>query len=278
MVQKVVLITGCSSGIGLALVAAFRKRGCHVVATARNVTAIGHLAADGVRVDSLDVNDQAAVCRVLERIREREGRLDIVINNAGFGLFGPILEMPADLLDLQFKTHVFSPLFLCRASVFLLQQSGCGIMVFIGSVAAEVPTPFAGAYCASKAALHAMADVMRMEAAALGIRVVTVKPGAIGTRFAENAGPFVTDGRGAGSRFGFATRGIRKRSVSSNVWNSPPEAMAERIAGKILSRKPPAEIRYGRGSLALLFMRRILPLSFLDFVFGHLFHLKKWGG
>ena len=178
-----VLITGCSSGIGRALADAFKSAGFEVWASARREADVAALAAAGFNTVQLDVNDNAA----LQHLAEQWGELDVLINNAGYGAMGPLLDGGTAAMQRQFETNVFSIVGVTQA-LFPALRRGKGLVVNIGSVSGVLVTPFAGAYCASKAAVHALSDALRMELAPFGVRVMEVQPGAIDTSFAKNAG------------------------------------------------------------------------------------------
>jgi NAD(P)-dependent dehydrogenase (short-subunit alcohol dehydrogenase family) len=183
--QRIVLITGCSSGIGAALAAEFHRRRHRVIATARRIESLRPLADKGVRTLALDVNDAASIAAAMAVVAGECGHLDILVNNAGYGQFGAVLDAELEDLRRQFETNVFAPVVLSRAALPLLRQGGDAVIANIGSISGVVTTPFAGVYCASKAALHALSDAMRMELAPLGVRVVTVQPGGIASKFGD---------------------------------------------------------------------------------------------
>ena len=185
--MPVALITGCSSGIGRALADAFKGAGYQVWASARKVEDVAALAAAGFTAVQLDVNDGPALEQLSAQISQQHGGLDVLINNAGYGAMGPLLDGGVSAMQRQFETNVFAIVGVTRAMFALLRQSK-GLVVNIGSVSGILVTPFAGAYCASKAAVHALSDALRMELAPFGIRVMEVQPGAIASSFARNAG------------------------------------------------------------------------------------------
>ena len=172
--QKTILITGCSSGIGAALAQEFHRRGHWVYATARQLESLRELKPQGLRTLALDVNDGASISAALAVVQSEAGRIDILINNAGYGQFGAVMD--ADISDLrnQFETNVFAPVVLSRAALPLLRKSAAGCIANMGSISGLVTTPFAGVYCASKAALHALSDAMRMELVPLGLHVQAI--------------------------------------------------------------------------------------------------------
>ena len=186
MTQPVALITGCSSGIGRALAEAFQQAGYQVWATARKAEDLAALSAAGFHAVQLDVNDGLALGQLAERLKTEAGGLDVLINNAGYGAMGPLLDGGVEAMRKQFETNVFALIGVTRALFPLLRQNK-GLVVNIGSVSGVLVTPFAGAYCASKAAVHALTDALRLELAPFSIEVMEVQPGAIASSFGANA-------------------------------------------------------------------------------------------
>src|SRR3990167_2525886 len=186
MTKPVTLITGCSSGIGRALAEAFQQAGYQVLATARKAEDLSALSAAGFHAVQLDVNDGLALGQLAERLKTEAGGLDVLINNAGYGAMGPLLDGGVEALRKQFETNVFALIGVTRACFPLLRQNK-GLVVNIGSVSGVLVTPFAGAYCASKAAVQALSDALRMELAPFAIEVMEVQPGAIASSFGSNA-------------------------------------------------------------------------------------------
>lgn len=198
--QDVALITGCSTGIGQALAHCCLDAGYQVWATARNPDTLEPLVARGAIAVQLDVNNAEQRQSCIEQLRREAGRLDLLINNAGYGAMGPIMDADRDTLLRQFDTNVFAPLQLVRDSADLLRESK-GLIVNIGSVSGVTTTPFSGVYCASKAALHAISDALRMELHPFGVQVMTVLPGAIASDFGDNASTrYLVEGRSRSTR------------------------------------------------------------------------------
>ena len=174
--HRIALITGCSTGIGRALAIKLSEQNYIVYAGARDTSTLTDIASQYLLPVKLDVTSAADISAVVLRITQEKGRLDDLVNNAGYGAMGPIIEMPPEKLQQQFDTNVFAPVVLTQRC-FPLLRAGIGAQVInIGSVSGITPTPFSGAYCASKAALNALTDIMRMEFAPFGIHAMTVYP------------------------------------------------------------------------------------------------------
>lgn len=263
MFQPVALITGCSSGIGRALADAFRASGYAVWATARRDEDVAALDQAGFRGVRLDVTDSAAVAALAERLRSEVGGLDVLINNAGYGAMGPLLDGGAEVLRQQFETNVFAVVELSRACLPLLRERK-GTLVNIGSVSGVLVTPFAGAYCASKAAVHALNEALRLELAPFGIAVLEVQPGAIASSFGANANRSLEGVVAEDSPWWPLREFIRARANASQDKPTPATELARQVLGAVHRNPVPRLLRVGHGSRALPLLARWLPTALLD--------------
>ena len=258
MSQPVVLITGCSSGIGRALADAFQQAGYQVWAGARKATDLTVLTAAGFTAVKLDVTQPEALTAVAERLQQQAGRLDVLINNAGYGAMGPLLDGGAEGMRQQFETNVYSIVELTRACFPLLRASR-GLVVNIGSVSSVLVTPFAGAYCASKAAVHALSEALRMELSPFAIELMEVQPGAIQSSFGANASQQAEQLINQDSPWWPLRDGIRARANASQDNPTPAKDFARDLLAAVQSSKRPQLLRLGNGSHALPFLARWLP-------------------
>ena len=186
--DRTVLITGSSSGIGRATAEAFLDEGWTVYATARNPADVERLGErDGCTIATLDVTDDGDVERVVDRMVDETGRIDCLVNNAGYGQFGPLEDLPVGTVRRQFDVNVHGPHRLIRAVLPHMRAREEGTIVNLSSVAGRVAFPGGGAYCGSKFALEAMSDALRAEVGTFGIDVVLVEPGPVDTGFQERA-------------------------------------------------------------------------------------------
>jgi short-subunit dehydrogenase len=266
------LITGCSSGIGRALADAFKAAGYSVWASARKPEDLAELQAAGFTAVALDVNDQAAVATLANRLETEAGGLDVLVNNAGFGAMGPLLDGGVEALRRQFETNVFALVDLTRACFPLLRKRR-GLVVNIGSVSGVLVTPFAGAYCASKAAVHALSDALRLELAPFGIGLMEVQPGAIASSFGANASREAEAVIVEGSPWWPLREGIRARARASQDNPTPAEDLARALLAAVQRKPRPALLRIGNGSRALPLLARWVPRSLLDRVLKKRFGL-----
>ncbi|MGI3129636.1 SDR family oxidoreductase [Halopseudomonas pachastrellae] len=262
MTQPVALITGCSSGIGQALALACLDAGYQVFAAARRLESLAPLTAKGALAVELDVNNDAQRLRCAEQIRQQAGRLDLLVNNAGYGAMGPVLDADRDTLLRQFDTNVFAPLQLVRACAELLRDSK-GLIVNIGSVSGVTTTPFSGVYCASKAALHALSDALRMELHPFGIQVLNVLPGAIASDFGNNATAAIT--MAETSWFKPWEKAVQARAkASQNARSTSATDFAAELLGYIRNPVRPENALIGSGARNMVRLRRWLPTSILE--------------
>jgi len=274
MPQPTVLITGCSSGIGRALADAFQQAGYRVWATARKDADLATLGAAGFTAVQLDVNDGLGLGQLAERMQEEVGGLDVLINNAGYGAMGPLLDGGVEAMRRQFETNVFAIVGVTRAFFPLLRRNK-GLVVNIGSVSGVLVTPFAGAYCASKAAVHALSDALRLELAPFAIEVMEVQPGAIASSFGANASQEAEQLIDEASPWWPLRAGIRARASASQDNPTPASHFARHLLAAVQRDKRPRLLRLGNGSRALPLMAALLPKSLLEAVLKKRFLLNR---
>ncbi|MBW6262281.1 SDR family oxidoreductase [Pseudomonas aeruginosa] len=184
MSQPVAFVTGCSSGIGRALADAFQRAGYRVWASARKEDDVRALAEAGFQAVQLDVNDAAALARLAEELEVEAAGLDVLVNNAGYGAMGPLLDGGVDAMRRQFETNVFANLELTQGFVRrMVEQKRGGKVLFVSSIAGLITGPYTGPYCASKHALEAFAEALHAELKPFGIQVGTINPGPYQTGF-----------------------------------------------------------------------------------------------
>lgn len=272
MPQPVALITGCSSGIGRALADAFQTAGYQVWATARRDEDVAALGQAGFRGVLLDVNDEPAVERLAELLQRETGGLDVLINNAGYGAMGPLLDGGSQAIRRQFETNVFAVVGITRA-LFPALRARRGLVVNIGSVSGVLVTPFAGAYCASKAAVHALNDALRLELAPFGIEVMEVQPGAIASNFGANASREMAAVVSEDSAWWPLRQFIQARAAASQDKPTPASDFARELLAATQKSPRPRLVRIGNGSRALPLLSRWLPTGLLDKVLKKRFGL-----
>lgn len=264
MTTPITLITGCSSGIGYELALALHRRGERVCATARRIASLAPLAEQGLLIRELDVVKPETFPALIADLAKEGFWVQTLINNAGYGAMGAVIDLTDRQLQQQFEVNLFAPIHLTRALVPQMIEHGDGLVVNISSVSGILPTPFAGAYCASKAALTAISDSLRMELAPLGVRVVTVQPGGIASGFGAAATDQVSLPND--SRYGPIADFIRTRANESQHVDATPASEFARELVSRLGADPEPVIRLGYRSSVLPWIKRLLPARILDAV------------
>jgi NAD(P)-dependent dehydrogenase (short-subunit alcohol dehydrogenase family) len=179
--SKVVLITGCSTGIGRDLAVQLSKSGYSVVATARKVETLDDLQA-ALKLP-LDVTNPDSIQKAVEDVIQHFGRIDVLVNNAGYAVRGAVEEVPIEQAQNMFDANLFGVMRMIQAVVPYMRQQKAGRVINISSVVGKLVTPANGIYSASKFALEGMSDALRLELAPFGIQVIVVEPGSIKTQF-----------------------------------------------------------------------------------------------
>jgi NAD(P)-dependent dehydrogenase (short-subunit alcohol dehydrogenase family) len=261
---KTALITGCSSGIGRATAVDFLRREWTVYATARDTDDVADLAEAGCETAELDVTSDADVERVVDRVLSEAGRIDCLVNNAGYAQYGPMEDVPVDALHDQFDVNVYGPHRLTRAVLPNMRERGTGTVVNVSSVQGRIATAGSGAYSGSKFALEAMSDALRVEVEEFGIDVVLVEPGPVATRFGDRADSEVDRlDRSAGYGDLYALFEDTDVLASGNDFGVHPSEVAAVIADAACASDPDA--RYPVGTLATATIAtRHLPDSLRD--------------
>jgi NAD(P)-dependent dehydrogenase (short-subunit alcohol dehydrogenase family) len=264
-VSRVVLITGCSTGIGRATAERLAARGWRVYATARDVEKIKFLADRGCMVLPLDVTDEASMRTAVGEVERREGAVGVLVNNAGYSQSGAVESVPMGKVRRQFETNVFGLVRMCQLVLPRMRRQGWGRIVNISSMGGRLTFPGGGHYHATKYAVEAISDALRFEVAGFGVGVVVVEPGLIRTGFADAAtgsmeGAATTEGPYASFNAAVA------KAVRDNYERGPflrlgggPETVATTIERAITAERPRA--RYAVTPSAHLFigLRRLLP-------------------
>lgn len=268
-----ILITGCGSGIGKALAKAFHQAGQHVCATARRQETMADLRTEGILTLALDVTDAHAIDTVLQTLKQQGLWVSTLVNNAGYGAMGPISDVSTDEWRKQFDVNLLAPMALTRAVLPDMVARKQGRIINISSVSGVMTTPFAGPYCASKAAMNAASDAMRMELKPLGIDVITVQPGGIQSAFGDNAGNQVS--LNANSLYTPIREGVMARANESQSGAMPAHQFAAALVAKVLRAQCPAVIRLGPKSTLMPILKQCLPTRLLDRILSKRFHLNR---
>jgi NAD(P)-dependent dehydrogenase (short-subunit alcohol dehydrogenase family) len=259
---KVALVTGASSGIGEAVALKLRSLGYTVYGAARRVERMAGLADRGVRTLAMDVTDGASMQAGVEQIVAAEGRIDVLVNNAGYGSYGAIEDVPLEEARAQFEVNLFGAARLVQLVLPRMRAQRSGTIVNITSMGGKVHSPLGGWYHATKFALEALSDCLRIEVKPFGIDVVVIEPGGIATEWDGIAVDKLREASAAGSGAYAAQVGAVARALSSEGnegRNSPPSVVADAIGEAVTARRPKTRYAVGFGARPLLAARAVLP-------------------
>lgn len=273
--KKVILITGASSGIGYEAALALAARGHRVYAAARRVELMEPLEGKGVVPLQMDVTDEQSMAKGVNLVLQREGRIDVLANNAGYGYFGAVENVAMEEARRQLEVNVFGLARLCQLVLPAMRKQGSGRIINTSSIAGKIVLPFGGWYNVSKYSVEALSDALRMEVKTFGIDVVLIEPGGIKTDWGliaarhlkvSSAGtPYEADG----SRFS----DVMHYGYSSNLLSSP-HVIARALLRAVDSRHPKARYRTGRASHTLVFLHNMLPTCCWDALMRRTLRIK----
>jgi NAD(P)-dependent dehydrogenase (short-subunit alcohol dehydrogenase family) len=251
---RVVLITGASSGIGASCAALLAARGCRVYGTSRRGIAI-----HGVSLLHMDVTDDDSVLRAVATVLEREGRIDVVVNNAGIAIAGAVEDAaPSDAKE-QFEVNFFGVLRVCRAVLPIMRRQGAGYIINIGSIGGLIAIPYQGLYSASKFALEGLSESLRLEVRDLGIRVVLIEPGDHRTGLTRNRRSIES------STYRDRCERAIGRMASDEQAGPDPECVARLVYRVMETREPRLRYTVGTGvQRAAVWLKRVLPYAVME--------------
>ncbi|CAM2838162.1 oxidoreductase with NAD(P)-binding Rossmann-fold domain [Legionella steigerwaltii] len=269
MNEKIILITGCSSGIGFDAVFALQKRGHRVIGSCRKKEDVRKLLDMGVEAVQLDVSDSSSIQRAFtEVLAKTDGRLDVLINNAGYGQAGALEDISRDVLRAQFETNVFGLVELTNLAIPVMRQQGSGRIINLSSILGIISMPFRGAYNASKYAVEGISDTLRLELKSSGIDVITIEPGPIESRFRDNC---VDDSlkhiNMQKSHFSKQYERMLttfKQKKSDSVFTRKPDAVINKFIHAIESKRPRVKYPVTFPAHLMIFLKWILSAKMLD--------------
>jgi NAD(P)-dependent dehydrogenase (short-subunit alcohol dehydrogenase family) len=257
---KTALVTGASSGIGEATALHLAELGYTVYAGARRVERMSDLADRGIRTRSVDVTDDPSMVALVEAILADTGRIDVLVNNAGYGLYGALEDVPVEEARRQFDVNIFG---LARMTQLVLPQMRAqreGYIVNISSMGGKIWEPLGSWYHASKFAVEGLSDSLRVEVAAFGIKVVIIQPGTIRSEWSGIAADKL-EAASANTPYAEQARlvGGGLRAVDHMRMASGPEVVAEAVGKAVQSPKPRTRYIVGGGARGILLAEAVLP-------------------
>jgi NAD(P)-dependent dehydrogenase (short-subunit alcohol dehydrogenase family) len=260
--QKTILITGCSSGIGYHCAHAMKQRGWQVFATVRTEADQHRLQAEGLTVLLLDYCDQESIDRCVEQTLSMSGgRLDALFNNGAYGQAGAVEDLSVETLRAQFEANVFGWHELTRQIIPSMRRNGTGRIVQCSSVLGFISMKYRGAYSASKHAIEALSDTMRMELAGTGIKVILIEPGPISSRFVEHsmeAFHRAVDMDASAHKDVYRKRLARMQRGGASRFKLGPEAVQKRLLHALESPNPRPRYYVTTPTYVMGFLKRVL--------------------
>ena len=263
--QKVILLTGASSGIGYETAVLLARKGHRVYGAARRVERMEPLRAFGIVPLRLDVTDEASMAACVAAVMEAEGRIDVLVNNAGYGSFGAIENVPLDEARGQLEVNVFGLARLTQLVLPHMRAQGSGTVINVSSIAGKIVLYFGGWYHVSKFAVEALSDALRMEVKPFGIRVALIEPGGIKTDWGIIAADHLAE-TSAGTPYEAEAlnEALTMRKAYSMRLLSKPTVIARAICRAASSRRPKVRYRTGFGAHTAVFFHALLPARWWD--------------
>ncbi len=270
-INKTILVTGCSSGIGLCCAQELKQHGYRVFASARKAKDVEQLQAQGFETVQLDLSDSQSITQAVEQVLDKTGgQLYALFNNAAYGQPGAVEDLSREVLREQFETNVFGTQELTNLIIPVMRQQGYGRIIYNGSVLGIIALPFRGAYNASKYALEGLTDTLRLELYGSGIEVSIIEPGPVTSQFRKNAflkyqqnidkekSFFKTSYEGMEARL--------KKPGPAAPFTLPPEAVFKKLQHALESKHPQPHYYVTFPTYLFGTLKRILPARGLDWV------------
>ncbi|HEX6519185.1 MAG TPA: SDR family NAD(P)-dependent oxidoreductase [Streptosporangiaceae bacterium] len=268
-VSRAALITGCSTGIGRATALRLHRAGLPVYATARRPETLEALAADGITTLALDVTDEESMTIAVKRVIDDHGAVGILVNNAGSGVYGAVEDVPLDRARTSFETNVFGMVRLAQIVLPGMRAQGYGRIVNISSILGRFSPPGGGLYHATKHAVEAYSDALRLEVAGFGVRVSVIETATVRTEFFANAvnqfaGPPGTPYADFYTDLANWAIEVAQGHTAAGRFAVPPEKIAAAVERAIATRRPRPRYVVGVLGRGALMMRRYLPDTLFD--------------
>ncbi len=254
---KVALVTGASAGIGKSIVRQLLKDGWIVYGAARRVDKMADIQAAGAKTLSLDVTDEASMSTAVQQLLAAEGRLDALINNAGYGSYGAIEDVPISEAKRQFDVNVFGLIRLTQLVLPTMRSAKSGTIINISSMGGRIWVPIGGWYHATKHAIEVLSDALRMETKPFGIKVVVIQPGAIESEWSGIAAQTLQET----SQCSAYSAQVKPMAKILNHYDNAakPEVVAKAVSQAVNSRNPKRRYATPMDAKLLIFLRWLLP-------------------
>lgn len=260
-----ILITGASTGIGFDTAKALALRGHTVFAAARSMDKLEKLRDFGIVPVELDVTKTESIQHAVQTVREEGGRIEVLINNAGYGSYGALEDVPLEEARRQFDVNVFGLVELTKQVLPIMREQGRGRIINTSSMGGKMVSYFGGWYHATKYAVEALSDALRMETAGHGIDVVLIEPGAIKTPWGAIAADNLEKASGAGAYAEEARRASKNmRAMYEGSMISKPDVVVAAMVKAVEAKRPKPRYLIGFGAKPLVAAHAVLPDRLFD--------------
>ncbi len=263
--DKIALVTGASSGIGEATVKRLMADGYIVYAAARRTDRMEGLHAAGARLIALDLTGDASIVAAINKIQSETGRLDVLVNNAGYGSYGALEDVPMEEARRQFEVNLFGAARLCQLVLPMMRTQMSGRIVNVTPIGGKFGEPFGAWYHATKFALEGLSDCLRLELKPFGIDVVVIEPGAIKTEWGGIAHDSLLKMSGDTAYGPYARRHAKMHErAGTSGFGSEPKVVADTIGRSVATSRPRTRYATGGGAPVFMFLVDWLPDRMLD--------------
>jgi NAD(P)-dependent dehydrogenase (short-subunit alcohol dehydrogenase family) len=279
MDQPVAIVTGGSSGIGESVCRALQGAGFTVYAAARRMDQMASLAAAGMKIVKVDVTDDGSLVALVDQVVAETGRIDVLVNNAGYGSYGALEDVPMDEARRQFDVNVFGLARLTQLVLPHMRSRRSGRIVNISSMGGKIYEPMGSWYHSTKFAVEGLSDSLRMELRPFGIQVVLIEPGAIKTEWAGISADNVR-ARSAGGPYAKQAGqvgAVLDAGAGETARGSDPSVVADAVVKAATARRPRTRYAIGLGAKPLILLRRVLPDRGFDFLMRQIFRRADRG-
>ena len=259
--KKVVLITGASAGIGLVTALKLIGEGHTVYGGARRVDAMKPITDAGGTAFALDVTDDASMRAAVDTVIAKEGRIDVLVNNAGYGLYGAVEDIPMEAARAQMEVNIFGLARMTQLVLPYMRKQGSGTIINLSSVGGTIYLPMGAWYHGAKHMVEGFSDALRLELEPHGIDVALICPGAIRTEFNDVMVKNILQYSGEGAYADMA-HGLAKGASTNG--GSDPEVIAKDISHAVNASRPKTRYRSGQMSVSMQKLRRMLPDRWFD--------------
>lgn len=256
--QKIILVTGASSGIGKATALQLLTEGHIVYGAARRVEKMKELEEQGGTAIGMDVLEKSQMEAAVQKVISEQGRIDVLVNNAGYAIYGAVEDTDMDQVRRQFEVNIFGLATLTQLVLPHMRKAGKGTIINMSSMGGKIYMPLGAWYHGTKHALEGFSDSLRLELKPFGIDVVIIEPGIIRTEFTDvMTGPLMeTSGKGAYSKMASSMNEAAKASYEDPKSSSSPEVIANLVSKAIKARKPKTRYVGGKMAKPMMFIRK----------------------